>query len=201
MTDVLSYEFLDVVTLWLRRTGEPYARRVLSVVQDNEISGGCYTCWETCAVLRITFIDADEETHAVTRRTVFADLVKQLEQLAQHEARRRPRLDMLRTMKSAIREMPGRSDMVYRVLKGMDYPGPDGQECRAEVGDIVTYLPPGSIEHLVRDGRVKPLCTSGMSGEDCACDWCRLAALTRDDKEWLSLYGWKNPFEREAAQR
>jgi len=110
------------------------------------------------------------------------------------EERRRPRLEMMRSMKAAIAEMPGRADMVFEVLVGMNYPGPDGVERRSEANAIVTYLPPESLSWLIKDGHVKPLCTTGESHDECPCEWHRLAALTKDDQEWLSLYGWTNPF-------
>lgn len=117
---------------------------------------------------------------------------------ARIEERRRPRLEMMRTMKAAIAEIPGRSDMVFEVLVGMDYPGPEGENVRSEAGDIVTYLPPTSTTWLIKEGHVRPLCTTGQSGEDCGCKWCRMAALTEEDREWLSLYGWANPFLKAA---
>jgi hypothetical protein len=206
MTSTMSDEFLGMVALWLRRGGNRYewrnnkrdrsrpARRVLAVVQDEETTGGCHTCYETHAVLRITYIDDVGETHTVTRWTEYAQLIKDLEQLAKIEERRRPRLELMRSMKVAIAEMPERSDMVFKVLTGLDYPGPDGENRRSEAGDVVKYLPPESIEWLIKDGHVQPLCTTGESGDECPCEWCRVAALTEDDQEWLSLYGWANPF-------
>jgi hypothetical protein len=208
MTSTMSDEFLDMVALWMRRRGNRYAdnwrysskeslqsvQRVLAVVQDEETTGGCHTCYETHAVLRITYIDDTGETHTVTRWVAYAQLIKDLEQLAQIEERRQPRLEMMRTMTAAIAEMPGRSDVVFEVLVGMDYPGPDGENVRSEAGDIVTYLPPTSTSWLIKEGHVRPLCTTGQSGEDCNCKWCRVAALTEEDREWLSLYGWANPF-------
>lgn len=199
-------EFFDMVALWMHRGGDRYewrnnkrdrsrpVRRVLGVTQDEETTGGCHTCYETHAVLRITYIDDTGETHTVTKWTAYAQLIKDLEQLAKIEERRRPRLEMMRAMKAAIAEMPRRPDVVFEVLHGLDYPGPDGVDRRSEAGEIVTYLPPESISWLIKDGHVKPLCTTGESGDECPCEWCRLAALTEGDREWLSYYGWANPF-------
>jgi hypothetical protein len=202
----MSGEFLDMVALWMRRSDNRHVRRngqrgrlrsvqrVLAVVQDEETTGGCHTCYETEAVLRITYLDDAGATHTVTEWVAYAQLIKDLEQLARTEERRRPRLEMMRTMTAAIAEMPGRSDVVFEVLNGLDYPGPDGENVRSEAGDIVTYLPPASTTWLIKEGHVRPLCTTGQSGEDCGCKWCRVAALTEEDREWLSLYGWANPF-------
>lgn len=104
---------------------------------------------------------------------------------------------MFRDLQRAIKAMDAREDIVYRVLTGMNFPDPDnpGREVRVEANRTVTYLPPESLPGLIRDGHVKPLCLSGESADECPCEWHRLAALTREDTEFLALYGWKNPFD------
>lgn len=57
----------------------------------------------------------------------------------------------------------------YRVLTGMDYPGSDGEDRRAEIGDEVDDLPDGSVDGLLKAGyieHVRPGPKTKKGGED-----------------------------------
>lgn len=116
------------------------------------------------------------------------------ERVAYVEERSEPRAQLMRDLKSAIAGFQGRPDMVFLLLNGLRFPGRDGVELDLPKGRIVNYLPAESIPWLIEQGQVKPLCWTSASGEDCACDWCQLAALTLEDRDWLESFGWVNPF-------
>lgn len=191
-------EFLRMSTVWLRRQrGYDHVDRVLNVDPDTDRVMEDTDHWVEEGVIRFIYVDRDGVEQKTLRSMGFARYLKALEEIAHHEERRRPRMLMYAQLQRAVREMPGRSDVVYRVLKGLDFPDPNnpGREMHVDANRTVTYLPRQSLEWLIRDGYVKPLCLSGESAEDCPCEWHRLAALTRDDTEFLALYGWKNPFD------
>lgn len=192
-------EFLRMSTVWLRRRrGFGDIQRVLNVDPDTDWEMEDTDHWREYGLIRFTYLDRDGVERQSSHPIGFARYLQELEKLARWEERRRPRMLMYARLQRAVREMPGRSDMVYRTLKDVTFPDPndpEGKEMRVEPNRTVTYLPPQSLEWLIRDGYVKPLCLSGESAEDCPCEWHRLAALTRDDTEFLALYGWKNPFD------
>lgn len=43
----------------------------------------------------------------------------------------------------------------YRIVRGVNYPGADGVEKRAEPGDLVDDLPEGSVGWLLDDGAIE----------------------------------------------
>lgn len=187
--------FLEVLTIWLRENVDPKAAKAMTLAEGTKQTGFCHTCADTIKVVWITYIDESGTPRNIARATTYATLIKELEKIAFIEDRREARAVLLRDLTAAIGELPGRTDMVYEVLaEFLRFPGRDGVECVVQRGSIVEYLPAVSIPWLIKDGLVKPLCMNAET-ETCTCEWCRLAALTEEDREWLAFYGWHNPFE------
>jgi hypothetical protein len=190
-------EFLRMSTLWLQRNRGFTVQQVLNVDPDTAEQMEGTDHWSEYAVIRFTYLDRNGAERETSRPIGFARFLQELEKLARWEERRRPRMLLYARLQRAVRAMPRRSDMMYRVLKGLDFPDPEnpGLEMHVDANRTVTYLPPQSLEWLIRDGYVKPLCLSGKSAEDCPCEWHRIAALAAEDTEFLMLYRWKNPFD------
>lgn len=195
-TEVPENEFYTTVAKWLGQVGHRDVKRVYLVQEITKQLGGCETCWEEVKYLRIGYYDNSRlygRMITVDKRVAYADFIRDLEKIAYNEERRQPRMRMHADLRTAIKTMPGRGEMVFKTLTKLRYKDADGVEHRVEPDTILTYLPPTSVEWLVKEGHVQPLCTSETS-EDCSCDWCQLSVLTEQDQEWLGLYGWKNPF-------
>jgi hypothetical protein len=191
---VVRAGFMEVLAVWLRENVDPKAAIAYTLAEGTKETGGCHTCYETIKVVWITYADETGKMYNIARATNYATLIKDLEKIAYTEDRREARALLLRDLTAAIIALPGRTDMVYEVLaEFLRFPGRDGVECVVHRGSIVEYLPAVSIPWLIKDGLVKPMCTNAT--ESCVCEWCRLAALTDEDREWLAFYGWHNPFE------
>lgn len=45
----------------------------------------------------------------------------------------------------------------YRALVGINYPGPDGEERRAEIGDVIDDFPADKVAENVAAGVIEPV--------------------------------------------
>lgn len=174
-------EFTEMLTLWARYNIDAGVREVHAVVADTRNTGGCHTCADTEAVVHVSYTTNYGELRT---KTIVADYPHLIRTLGRWAA-----------LRDAMTELPGRTDMVWKILSEfLTYPNEDGIEVKAVKGDIVGYLPRVSLPWLIQQGHVTPLCASGMDDEDCDCRWHRLGALTGDDRRWLKQFGWDNPF-------
>jgi hypothetical protein len=150
---------------------------------------------DTIKVVWITYADEAGAMHNVAEPVEYATMIRDLEKIAYREEHREARECLRKDLTLAIADLPGRTDVVYEVLaEFLRFPDQDGVERVVHRGSIVDYLPAVSIPWLVKDGLVRPKCLA-PDAESCTCEWCRLAALTEEDREYLEQYGWKNPFE------
>jgi hypothetical protein len=190
--EVPENEFHRTVKLWMRQQRHGDVATVESVQSDQETSGGCPSCYDTYKVVKITYMTTENHIATATFHVEYAQLIKDLERIAYSEERRRPRMRMHADLRRAVKTLVGRPSMVFKIKVKMDAPGPDGTEVTYRAGDTVRWLPPQSVELMLQRGWVTALCTNDSL---CGCDWHALAALTREDQEWLELYGWENPFD------
>jgi hypothetical protein len=126
----------------------------------------------------------------------FDGVVRGLERHAlelEHKAFRESLKPAIEEALVALQDNPRQS---FLLLNGINYPSGSGEK-RAEAGSVVTDLPVKDIPWLLEHGQIKGLCTGDqfdqMDPDACSCPWCRYAALTEGDRDWLLAHGWDPP--------
>lgn len=184
-------ELMESLTVWLQQNVDTGARKALTLAQGRQQTGGCHTCGDSEAVLWITYLNEHGTLYNIAERVPYARLIRDLEEIARTPIRKAWLADLV----AAIPTLAERSDMIYRVTaEVLRFPGRDGVEKIVHTGAVLDYVPEVSLPWLIKDGLIKVICNSN-DGCSCTCEWCRLAALTEDDRYWLKAMGWSNPFD------